>query len=97
MTVMRGIAAIALMLAASASPALAGEAEAPSWRLLWQVAAAAEDERLSEAEAAERARAEHGGKVLSVNLVRGEGGEAHYRVKLLQDGSVRVVRVPAAR
>lgn len=48
--------------------------------------------QISPAQAAERARKQHGGKVLSVDLVR---GGAQYRVKIIHNGNVRVVRVPA--
>ncbi|MES1944658.1 hypothetical protein PC39_11102 [Salinisphaera sp. PC39] len=49
--------------------------------------------RISPAQAAAEARREHGGKVLDVHLER--GARPHYRVKLLKDGNVRSVRVPA--
>ena len=45
---------------------------------------------LSEKQAAQRARDEFGGRVLSVNL-RGD----HYKIKLISKGVVRVVRVNA--
>lgn len=48
----------------------------------------------SAAEAARQARREHGGKVLSVTR-KGDSDNAHYRVKLLNNGNVRVVRIPA--
>lgn len=47
----------------------------------------------SPAEAAREARREHGGKVLSVSR-EGGGKQAHYRVKLIDNGNVRVVRIP---
>lgn len=50
--------------------------------------------RLSPAQAAARARREHGGKVLDVRLERA-GLRPYYRVKLLKDGNVRSVRIPA--
>lgn len=50
--------------------------------------------RISPAEAAARARQRYGGKVLDVSLER-RGVRPHYRVKLLKDGNVRSVRVPA--
>lgn len=49
--------------------------------------------RISAAQAAARARREHGGRVLGVSLER--GARPYYRVKLLKDGNVRSVRVPA--
>lgn len=50
--------------------------------------------RISPAEAAQQAREQHGGKVLSVDLERG-GSDPQYRVKIIDNGNVRVVRVPA--
>jgi len=97
MTDMRRIAAIMLLLGASFATTSAAGVGPLRGEPPWRLAAAGETKRVTSSEAAERARAEHGGKVLSVNLVQGENGEVHYRVKLLQDGSVRVVRVPAAR
>lgn len=49
--------------------------------------------RISAAQAAAQARREYGGRVLDVSLER--GARPHYRVKLLKDGNVRSVRVPA--
>lgn len=46
-------------------------------------------------QAAQRARAEHGGKVLSVRLRKPNGRRPFYKVKLLQNGNVRVVRIDA--
>lgn len=46
------------------------------------------------AEAAVIARRETGGRVLAVHLV-GAGPGAHYRVRLLVDGQIRIVRVDA--
>ena len=46
--------------------------------------------------AARAAQRRFGGRVLSVQLERG-GGAPVYRVKLISDGVVRVVRVPASR
>jgi len=51
---------------------------------------------LSADEAARRAREKYGGKVLSVTLVN-EGANPFYKVKLISDGTVRVVRVAARR
>jgi uncharacterized membrane protein YkoI len=50
--------------------------------------------RISPAQAAAQARQQHGGKVLDVRLERA-GVRPYYRVKLLKDGTVRSVRVPA--
>ncbi len=50
--------------------------------------------KISPAEAAQRARQKHGGKVLSVYLER-NGARPQYRVKIIDNGNVRVVRVPA--
>lgn len=49
--------------------------------------------RLSPTQAAAQARREYGGRVLDVSLER--GARPYYRVKLLKDGNVRNVRVPA--
>lgn len=46
-------------------------------------------------EAARRAQLRYGGRVLGVELVR--DGAPYYRVKLLRNGNVRVVRIPAGR
>jgi len=50
--------------------------------------------KISPAQAAQRARQEYGGKVLSVDLER-NGADPQYRVKIIENGNVRVVRVPA--
>lgn len=47
--------------------------------------------QVSPAQAAQKARQRYGGKVLSVDLVPG----GNYRVKIIDNGNVRVVRVPA--
>lgn len=47
-------------------------------------------------EAADRARARYGGRVLSVRS-SGDGGSRSYEVKLLNEGQVRVVRIDADR
>lgn len=49
--------------------------------------------RISAAQAATRARREYGGRVLDVSLER--GARPYYRVKLLKNGNVRSVRIPA--
>lgn len=61
--------------------------------LLQQPIAAGATLDMSAAEAARNARREYGGKVLSVSRV-GSGEHAHYTVKLLSDGNVRIVRMP---
>jgi uncharacterized membrane protein YkoI len=48
---------------------------------------------LSREQAAEIARKRHPGKVLSVRPIKGKQPPA-YRVKILSDGEVRVIRVP---
>lgn len=50
-----------------------------------------EPQFLNRAQAAERARRDHGGRVLSVGWTGSE-----YRVKLLRKGEVRIVSVPDA-
>lgn len=50
--------------------------------------------RISPGQAAARARRQHGGRVLDVSLER-RGARPYYRVKLLKNGNVRSVRVPA--
>lgn len=46
-------------------------------------------------EAARRAQREHGGRVLSVDLLQSEDLPARYRVKLLSNGNVRTVDIDA--
>lgn len=53
------------------------------------------DRLISPAAAARRAQARYGGRVLGVDLAR--DGAPYYRVKLLRNGNVRVVRIPAGR
>ncbi|PIE37408.1 MAG: hypothetical protein CSA54_01385 [Gammaproteobacteria bacterium] len=49
----------------------------------------------SRAEAAQEALARHGGKVLAISEVERNDGRREFLVKLLADGRVRQVRVPA--
>lgn len=51
---------------------------------------------ISPAEAAERAVGQRGGKVLSVSLKR-DGGSPYYKVKLIRQGTVEVVSIPARK
>ncbi len=46
-------------------------------------------------QAARSAKRRYGGKVLSVQRVDAENGTTYYEVKLLSNGTVRVVRMPA--
>lgn len=88
------ILAVALLAgAAPAAPALSLEGAGD---LLPRIAERQEraEPRISAAQAAARARQQHGGKVLDVSLER-RGSQPVYRVKLLKDGNVRSVRVPA--
>lgn len=48
---------------------------------------------MSAAEAVRKARDAYEGKVLSVSRV-GTGADAHYKVMLLSDGNVHIVRIP---
>ena len=51
---------------------------------------------LTRDEAVRRAQQQHGGRVLSVDLLQSEHAPARYRIKLLsQDGDVRTVDVDA--
>ncbi len=50
---------------------------------------------LTRDEAARRAQKEHGGRVLSVDLLQSDDAPARYRVKLLSDGNVRTVDIDA--
>ena len=50
---------------------------------------------LSRDEAARRAQRQHGGRVLSVDLLQSDNAPARYRVKLLSGGNVRTVDVDA--
>ena len=52
---------------------------------------------ISSDEAVKRARKRFGGKVLSVRLESPPNAAPYYRVKLLSNGHVRVVRIPASR
>lgn len=61
--------------------------------LIAQVFDGGEPLQMSAAEAASKARDEYGGKVLSVSQV-GTGVDAHYNIRLLNDGNVRIVRIP---
>lgn len=55
----------------------------------------AQRNRISRDEAARIARRQHGGKVLAVRTVRSDDGRIFYRVKLIRDGRVRIVRISA--
>lgn len=57
----------------------------------------AKDRRVSAQEAARAAQARYGGKVLSVKMKQPPGERPYYRVKLLSNGHVRVVRIDAGR
>lgn len=46
-------------------------------------------------EAARRAQRQHGGRVLSVDLLQSDESPARYRVKLLSNGNVRTVDIDA--
>jgi uncharacterized membrane protein YkoI len=50
---------------------------------------------ISPGEAASAARQQHGGQVLSSELVRPPGERPYYRVKIIENGKVRTVRVNA--
>ncbi len=54
-------------------------------------------ESISAEEAGRLAKEQYGGRVLSVDLVTQQGEDAYYRVKLISEGTVRVVRVAAER
>ena len=59
-------------------------------------AAAAQPPGLTPEQAAQEAKARHGGRVLNVRpLPNGDGGRSGYRVKLLDKGEVRTVTVPS--
>lgn len=49
----------------------------------------------AERAAAEQAQARYGGRVLDISPAQGNGGPPSYRVKLLNQGEVRTVTVPA--
>lgn len=51
---------------------------------------------ITPAEAAERAVKKRGGKVLSVSL-QGNGAAPYYKVKLIRQGTVEVVSIPAKK
>jgi uncharacterized membrane protein YkoI len=50
---------------------------------------------LTRDEAARRAQRQHGGRVLSVDLLQSDDAPARYRIKLLSGGNVRTVDVDA--
>ncbi|MFH1262977.1 MAG: PepSY domain-containing protein [Pseudomonadota bacterium] len=51
---------------------------------------------VSPGQAAQEARRQNEGRVLSVDLIQDGGGRAHYRIKMLQNGKVRIVNVDAS-
>lgn len=53
--------------------------------------------RITREEAAAIARKRHGGRVLGVKFAQSDDGRGFYRVKMIRDGRVRVVRIPASR
>jgi len=57
----------------------------------------AQAQEITAEEAARRAKAQYGGKVLSSRLVDPGDGPAYYRVKLISEGTVRVVRIENRR
>lgn len=106
-TTMRGmlyslVAALLLVTASAAqsAPLLAGlvdglpQVSAPNTNLSPRGSNLDSIPKISPAQAAQRAREQHGGKVLSVDLER-NGARPQYRVKIIENGNVRVVRVPA--
>ncbi|MGI9302739.1 MAG: PepSY domain-containing protein [Gammaproteobacteria bacterium] len=63
---------------------------------LLQTQQQAEGRIISAEEAAGRAQAEYGGgKILSVHLRKPDGKSPYYKIKLLQDGNVRIVKINA--
>jgi len=48
---------------------------------------------LNREQAAQQAQAQHGGKVLSVRLKKVAGKAPHYRIKLIKNGRVKIVRI----
>jgi uncharacterized membrane protein YkoI len=81
-------------LHAPASLAQAG-AEVPLF--LAQGSGARDRQTISPNQAVAEAQGRYGGKVLSVRLQRRGNQPAYYLVKLLSQGNVRVVRIPAQR
>lgn len=71
-----------------AQPLAAPVAFAEPWLLT-------QSKRISAEEAARRAQSRYGGKVLSIELRQTPDGKPYYRVKLLSNGDVRVVRIDA--
>ena len=57
----------------------------------------AQTQEISAEEAARRAKEQYGGKVLSSRLVDPSDQPAYFRVKLISDGTVRVVRIENRR
>ncbi len=73
------------------------QVDTQSYRNVAVMRVAAESSTVSPQEAARKAKARYGGKVLSVDLKRSKEGAAYYRVKLLSEGNVRVVRISAEK
>jgi uncharacterized membrane protein YkoI len=69
---------------------LSGGAPAQGWRTRTE-----RGKFISPSQAVEAARRQADGRVLSVDLIQDGGGRAHYRVKMIQGGKVRVVNVDA--
>ncbi len=101
---MRMSSILALMVAATLYGSLATEVYAkPDKRERAERAERSEQSKrkgshkgvLSRDEAARRAQRQHGGRVLSVDLLQSDDAPARYRVKLLLDGNVRTVDVDA--
>ena len=57
----------------------------------------AQAQEISAEEAARRAKEKYGGKVLSSRLVEPGDEPSYFRVKLIADGTVRVVRIENRR
>ena len=56
---------------------------------------ATEQKLLSPSEAISIAEQQYGGKVLSIELIRSEGSPSYYRIKMISNGKVRIVRINA--
>lgn len=88
----------ALLLAlALATPAAALLPAAPVTAGPHDIWYSASQQMISEDEAARIAQAQHGGRVLAVDLREPNDRPPFYRVKLLSKGSVRIVHINANR
>ena len=83
---------ISLIMVACAAWSGAGTAESARDEVML-----VQNREISAEEAARRAKEQYGGKVLSSRLVDPGDQPSYFRVKLISDGTVRVVRIENRR